>query len=128
MASVNSKLLLKLNTMLNDYRFASDSYFTNSSYILTSMEIFKNRKVLNKMSSILIYLFKYNRELIYFIQNLWCSIDYEDETANVKLKMKYLRIVTFKFLRLNNKLNIMNLAIEKVSLKNKFELIMKTDN
>ena len=48
-----------------------------------------------------------------YTEKLWSNIDYANRKT-AKAEIKFLRTITGKLLRLNNRLNIMSLAIEKI--------------
>lgn len=108
-------MLRKFDSIINEYQTDFCKYYLNAIEILTSFDIFEKnrRKALNKVTSILVYLHKYNRHLIFYIETLWSSINYEN-TTEVSAQIKHLKMITYKFLRLNNKLNLMNLTVAQI--------------
>lgn len=113
--SVNLNLLRKLNSLIDEYQADFCNYYLVAIKMLTSLDIFQKckRRALNKMSSILVHLHKYNHNLIVYLEVLWSSINYS-AGDKIEGELKYLKIVTRKFLKLNNKLNLMNLTISQV--------------
>ena len=59
---------------------------------------------------------------ICYAEQLWSSIDYAN-SRTAKSEIKCLQTITRKLLRINNKLNIMNLSISKI-----WDFIHKTDS
>lgn len=113
---VDLKLLNDFNSSIDEYHEQFCDYYLRIASLLTSLEVFQQsqRKVLKEISTIAVELHHFNHKLLIYIENLWSSLDWSKSYKSLKNQIKLLKFITKKFLKLNNKLNMMNKSIHKI--------------
>lgn len=112
---VSLNLLKSFDSFMSNYEELFSNYYLNLINRLTSIEIFMNkeRNYLCKLSTILVELHRFNLKLLVFFERVWKSLNYENKEI-AKIQLIHLKIITRKFIKLNNKLNMMNLGASKI--------------